>query len=177
MYFDARVALWNIEAYSTNLIHISSRKTISNAPKNITEFYIAPIDYVLNFFQKKIGDRRGGVCLRLHARSQSADVIPSLPYSIQSVEYLFWFRFSIEFYAARKIRQKLQKLAKTWIYLTPYVCIERIFDSHSCTAKYFWKKVLQKLVADIFTLLLTPFTLKLVNYSRHSDSLKNVWKR
>ena len=28
-----------------------------------------------------------------------------------------------------EIRLYIQKLAKTWIYLTPYVCTERIFDS------------------------------------------------
>ena len=31
-------------------------------------------------------------------------------------------------------------------------------------------------VVDIFTLLLVPFASKLVNHSRHSDSLKYVWK-
>ena len=61
--------------------------------------------------------------------------------------------------------------AKTWIYHTPYVCTERMFDMR----KYFWKKLSLKLVAHIFTLLLAPFVYKLFNYSRHCDSLKNVW--
>ena len=38
------------------------------------------------------------------------------------------------------------------------------------------EKLLQKFVVHIFTLLLAPFTLKLVHYSRHSESLKYVWK-
>ena len=67
------------------------------------------------------------------------------------------------------LRSNLQCLTKTWIYLTPYVCTELIFDSRSSfTTKYFLKK--------LFTLLLAPFVSKLVNYSRQSYSLKNVWK-
>ena len=41
----------------------------------------------------------------------------------------------------------------------------------------FLKKLFQKLVVHIFALLLAPFVSKLVNYSRHSESLKYVWKR
>ena len=69
---------------------------------------------------------------------------------------------------------KLHCLAKTWIYLTPYVCNERIFDSWPFMYnKTFLKKILYKLVAHIFTLHLTPFASKLVNYSRLSESLNN----
>ena len=39
----------------------------------------------------------------------------------------------------------------------------------------FLKKLLQKLEVHIFTLLLAPFTPKLINYSRQSKSL-NIWK-
>ena len=55
-----------------------------------------------------------------------------------------------------------------------YVCTELIFDSPegSCTTKYFLKKV----VVHIFTLRLAHFAPKLVNHSRHSESLKYVWK-
>ena len=42
--------------------------------------------------------------------------------------------------------------------------------------KTFLKKLLQKFVLDIFTLLLASFAPKLVNYSRHRDSLRYVWK-
>ena len=42
----------------------------------------------------------------------------------------------------------------------------------SCTTKFIWKKFLQK----IFTLLLAHFASQSVNYSRHSESLKNVGK-
>ena len=37
-------------------------------------------------------------------------------------------------------------------------------------------KTLIKICSYIFTLLLAPFASKLVNYSRHSESLKYVWK-
>ena len=39
--------------------------------------------------------------------------------------------------------------------------------------QYIFDKLLYKLVLRIFTLLLAPFAPKLVNYSMHSDSLKN----
>ena len=56
--------------------------------------------------------------------------------------------------------------------LQKYVCTERIFNSQSFMLnEIFLEKLLQKLVVQIFMLLLAPFTLKLVNYSRHSESL------
>ena len=71
----------------------------------------------------------------------------------------------------------LQCLPKTWIYPTPYVCTERIFDSRPFIhKKMFLKKVLKNLIAHIFTLLLTPFTSKLVKYSRHSESFEKCLK-
>ena len=42
---------------------------------------------------------------------------------------------------------------------------------HPVQKKIFLKKVIYKSVVHIFTLLLTPFASKLVNYSRHSESL------
>ena len=58
--------------------------------------------------------------------------------------------------------------------LHTYVCTEHIFDSRP----FMYNKIsLKKLLAHIFTLLLVPFESKLVNYSRQSESLKNVWKR
>ena len=46
---------------------------------------------------------------------------------------------------------------KTWIYLTPYVCTEGIFDSRPFMYnKIFLKKLLKKLVAHIFWHLLHP---------------------
>ena len=61
------------------------------------------------------------------------------------------------------------------IRITPfsaYVCTELIFDSQLFLCiKIFLKKVLRKLAVHIFTFLLAPFTSKLVNYSRHSESL------
>ena len=64
-----------------------------------------------------------------------------------------------------------QCLAKTWIFLTPYVCTERIFDSRPFASnKIFLKKVSLKLVAHIFTLLLALG-------GQLYESLKNVWKR
>ena len=58
----------------------------------------------------------------------------------------------------------MQCLAKKWIYLTTYVCTERIFDSWLFMYhKTFLKKILRKLVAHIFTLLLAHFASKLVN--------------
>ena len=62
--------------------------------------------------------------------------------------------------------------AKTWIFLTPYVCTERIFDSRSFMYNnIFLKKLLEKLVAIIYTLLLAHFVFKLVNYSKLSEIL------
>ena len=59
---------------------------------------------------------------------------------------------------------KIHCPAKTWIYLTPYVCTEWIFDSRPFMYnKIFLKKLLQKLVAHIFGLLLALFASKLVN--------------
>ena len=63
--------------------------------------------------------------------------------------------------------------AKTWIYLTSYVCTKRIFDSRPfMNNKIFLKKLLQKFVVHIFTLYLA----RSVNFSRHSESVKYVWK-
>ena len=73
---------------------------------------------------------------------------------------------------------KLQKLAKIRIYLTPcpQVCSEGIFDSRPFRCnKIFLKNLFKKFVDHIFTLLLAPFSSKLVNYSRHSESL-NIQK-
>ena len=56
-------------------------------------------------------------------------------------------------------------------------CTERIFNSRPFVyKKIFLKKLLQKLLAHIFTLLLAPFASKLINHLRHSESLKNIWK-
>ena len=44
-----------------------------------------------------------------------------------------------------------------------------------CTTKCFLQKLLKKFVVHIFTLLVAPFSSKLVNYSKHSKSLKNAW--
>ena len=53
-----------------------------------------------------------------------------------------------------------------------HVCNERIFDRPPFMyKKSIWKKLLWKFEAHIFTLLLAPFTSKLVNYSRHGESL------
>ena len=61
-------------------------------------------------------------------------------------------------------------------WICTYVCIELIFDSSMFMGnKIFLEKLLQKCVVHIFTLLLALFTSKLVNYSRHSETL-NLWK-
>ena len=52
-----------------------------------------------------------------------------------------------------------------------YVLNEFLTADRSCATKQFWKKLLQKSLAHIFTLLLTPFVSKLVNYSRCSETL------
>ena len=63
------------------------------------------------------------------------------------------------------------------ILLHRYVLNEYLTADRSCTTKHFWKNSKKKLVAHIFTLLLAPFAFKLVHYSRHNESLNNVWKR
>ena len=50
---------------------------------------------------------------------------------------------------------------------------KRIFDSP--TIMWNKKKLWYKFVAHIFMLLLAPFVAKLVNSSRHSESLENAW--
>ena len=73
---------------------------------------------------------------------------------------------------SKKWKKKIHCPAKTWIYLTPYVCTELMFESRPFMYnKTFLKKILQKLAAHIFTLLMAPFTSKLVNYSRDSETL------
>ena len=42
--------------------------------------------------------------------------------------------------------------------------------------KIFFKKLLSKIVCQIFTLLLVHIASKSVIYSRHGESLKNTWK-
>ena len=85
-----------------------------------------------------------------------------------------WFYYGS--YYLRNFFTQLQCLAKTWIYLTPYICAEWTFDSRPFIHnKIFLKKLLKQFVANIFTLLLAPFASLLVNYSQHSESL-NIWK-
>ena len=93
---------------------------------------------------------------------------------------LFAARWVFEYLKNFELIFKHTETRKTWIYLTPYVCTDRIFDSRPfnfMNNKIFLKKLLYKILAYIFTLLLAPFASKLVNYSRHSESLKNVWKQ
>ena len=71
--------------------------------------------------------------------------------------------------------QLVHWLTKTWIYLTPYLCTERIFDNQPFMyIKVFLKKLLWKLVALIFTLLLASFASKLAKIWRHSAV--GLWK-
>ena len=56
--------------------------------------------------------------------------------------------------------------------LWAYVCTEQLFDSWLFMYdKTILKKLINNLIAHIFTLLLAPFVFKLDNYSRHSESL------
>ena len=56
-----------------------------------------------------------------------------------------------------------------------YVCTERIIDSRLLIYnKMFLEILLKKIRVHIFTLLLAPFTPKLVYYSSHSESMKYV---
>ena len=62
-----------------------------------------------------------------------------------------------------------QKHESTLLHM--YVCTERIFDSRSFVYKnVFLKKLLCKLVAHVYMLLLAPFESKLVNQSRRSET-------
>ena len=86
-----------------------------------------------------------------------------LLYSSTIIKYIFGnvlFSKSL----LHKTLSNIQKLAKTWIYFTPYVCTDRIFDSRPfMNNKIFLKKLLWKFVAHIFMLLLAHFESKLVN--------------
>ena len=66
----------------------------------------------------------------------------------------------------------IQCLAKTWIYLTPYVCTERIFDSRPFIIykKYFWKNSYKSMWLTSLCFFLT-FCVILVNHSRRSETL------
>ena len=56
----------------------------------------------------------------------------------------------------------------------PYsISTERIFDRPFIYNKTFLNKLLQMLVAHIYTLLLAPFAFKLVNYLRHSETFES----
>ena len=53
--------------------------------------------------------------------------------------------------------------------------IEMFDGSRFVYNKNFLTEILKKFVAYIFTLLLAPFAVKSVNYSRHSEPFKNAW--
>ena len=53
--------------------------------------------------------------------------------------------------------------------------IEMFDGSRFVYNKNFLTEILKKFVAYIFTLLLAPFVVKSVNYSRHSEPFKNAW--
>ena len=76
------------------------------------------------------------------------------------------FQCTSNFFVDCTARQKHEST-----FLHTYVMNEFLTADRSCTTKYFWKKILQKLVAHIFMLLFAPFDSKLVNYSRRSETL------
>ena len=55
-----------------------------------------------------------------------------------------------------------------------YILSKFLTADRSCTTKYYFENPFLNLVAHIFALLLAPFASNLGNYSRHSESLKNV---
>ena len=84
-----------------------------------------------------------------------------------SVSNNYPLKFCILFNRLNSYAKFIQKLAKIRIYLTPYLCTERIFDSRPFMYdKIFLQKLFLKLVAHIFTLLLAPFASKLVNFCK-----------
>ena len=81
---------------------------------------------------------------------------------------IFWTTWTVGCQKFIQYIRMLQCLAKTCIYLTPYACTERIFDSRPFM--YYYVIFLKKLF-HIFTLLLAPFASKLANFWRHSETL------
>ena len=78
-------------------------------------------------------------------------------------------------YLARNTGDKLPRKNMNLPYsIRTYVLNEFLTAKLLSTTKYFSKKLLKKLVTHNFMLLLAPFASKLVNYSRHSESLRNV---
>ena len=73
--------------------------------------------------------------------------------------------------ASRQIYTASQKHESTLLYT--YVLNEFLTADRSCTKKIFLKKLLQKFVVHIFTLLLAHFMskLQLVNYASRGESL------
>ena len=97
-----------------------------------------------------------------------------------SVRVMFAYQFAVQL-SSLKISFFANNLIKTyWIAYTAhqnktYVCTEQIFATPQFVYnKIFLNKLLQKLVAYIFTLRLAFFASKSVNYSRRSESLNIV---
>ena len=82
------------------------------------------------------------------------------------------FKFLVpKLFVCTETRKSKNLLYSIHIRPNTYVPNDFLTATHSCTAKYFWKKLCKKFVVHIFTLLLASFAFNLVNYSRHSESL------
>ena len=95
-----------------------------------------------------------------------------ISYSCSLILVLFFQEFSLG-----KILPSYTVDTKRINHFSTYVCTECIFDIPQLVHnKIFLIKLIQQFVVHILTLLLAPFTLKLVHYSKHSESLNYVWK-
>ena len=107
---------------------LDSKNSLCNISEANSEFY----------------ERIYALCLLAYMACLLMACLPCLP----CLHCLLCFPTLIFFLACLPCLRTLQFLAKTWIYLTPYTCTERIFDSELFMYnKTFLKKLLQKLVA------------------------------
>ena len=92
----------------------------------------------------------------------------TVPYIFKSIQKIALITYVVYIHSPVKICHVSQKYESTLLHT--YILNEFLYN------KIFLKKLLYKFVVHIFTLLLATFMSKLVNYSRHSESLKYVWK-
>ena len=88
----------------------------------------------------------------------------------------FWFWSDFYFLTIFRTTTNSTKINRPGHNIRMYYVLNE-FSIADCSYMYnkiFLEKLLQKFVLHLFTLLLAPFTPKLVYYSRHSESLKYV---
>ena len=84
------------------------------------------------------------------------------------------WKYSSGAYIRAKMYNASQKHESTLLHM--YVLNEFLTADRSCTAKHFWKNSFRSFKFTYLHFFWHLLRKKLVNYSRHSESLKYVWK-